>query len=499
MNNGESQGGRTPFGIGIVEPEPAVVPLLDILDGFWAGEASPRLETVGLVAESAQPWLSDKADSLGIPLYPDWKELLSACPDVDLLLYFSGDRDKFTTLRQALPEGVSVLDRRSSFAFRDLLASMKVRSCHVVDPLYTTSLFATVFDALKENILLLDMDGRVIDMNHSVYAYTNQPKEAFLGKKCWEVGEERYRCDHTMDTCPFQETVETGKAAERDQSVVDDQGQMSYYRVSTYPILKAGGGTGNILELRRNITTRTNMEVRLRQTEKMAAIGELSTYIAHEIRNPLFAISGFANSLLRSPSLDQAAREKVSIIIEESKRLDGILKSTMDFARPTETRDEQVDVNRVVSETLDIMGMGFREKGISLSLHLGSGLARGKGDPEFLKQCLINVVKNAQEAMPEGGTLSVSTSMDDARYVFVEVRDTGPGIPDENMGKLFNPFFSTKDKGAGLGLPMTRKIMGDMGGDVEVGNNSDGGARVRLKMLPLLVDEKSGATPTAES
>jgi signal transduction histidine kinase len=275
---------------------------------------------------------------------------------------------------------------------------------------------------------------------------------------------------------------------------VDQEGRVQYFRIYTYPIFNESGELTHVVEMRRDITSRTRIEQRLQQSERLAAIGELSTYIAHEIRNPLFAIGGFANSLLRSDRLGEDDRSKVRIILDESKRLDGILKSILNFARPTNAKTHEVDVNSVVRETMEVMNLGCKQQGICMHRNLSPGLARAKGDPELLKQCLINMIKNSIEAMEEkGGDLTVSTAMEE-NFIVIRVEDNGRGIPEENLPKVFNPFFSTKDKGSGLGLAMTKKIVDELGGRVELDSAPGAGTTISLYLPPIL----AGAEPEAE-
>lgn len=355
-------------------------------------------------------------------------------------------------------------------------------------PVDMNAFLAAVVDGLEEDILLLDRDGRVVDVNRTMYARLGRSKGDIVGLHCSALEGGDF-CRRPRGSCPYQETLATGRKAEAVHSQVGPDGRVQFVRVYTYPLNDESGRTTHVVEMRRDITARTFTEQRLQQAQKMAAIGELSTYIAHEIRNPLFAIGGFAQALLRRDDLAAEVREKVSIIMEESRRLDAILRSILNYARPSDARAgaaEAVDVNLVVAETVRLMSIGCEPEGIRLVTDLAPDLARAKGVAELLKQCLVNLLKNSMEAMDgRGGVISVRTAMSGA-MVLVQVRDEGAGIPEEIRDKIFNPFFSTKDTGSGLGLAMIRKIVEEAGGSVELESKVGLGTVVTLLLPPAL-------------
>ncbi len=417
-------------------------------------------------------------------------EALRLRPDVNLLLVFVDSPETMVEMRAAAPGTLSVLEREASTFLLQMLEGREASLACETDLHYTRTLFQTIFEEVEEDIILLDVHGKIAEMNKRVHERKGLKRQQIQGLYCWELEGEDFCCEHRQGICPFRSTLQTGSKAEQVHSFVDNSGRMRYFRVYTYPVFDQERRLTHVLEIRRDITSRTNIELRLQQAEKMAAIGELATYIAHEIRNPLFAIGGFANSLLRMPALEETAREKVSIILKESKRLDNILKSILNFARPTDPREGMVDINRVVAETAELMGFGARDKGINVIMELDRRMAMVKGDAELIKQCLINMIKNAVEAMPQGGALTLRTGLR-GTFVTLEVADTGPGIPQELREKIFNPFFSTKEKGAGLGLPMTKKIIEEMGGRIELHTKVGQGTRFVLHLPPVLaVDDQ---------
>lgn len=344
-------------------------------------------------------------------------------------------------------------------------------------------LLRDVLSALDEEVYLLAPDGTVLEANRAARESVGR---APAGRFCREL--EEYRDGRRANgACPLQQTLDTGRPAEADYSLVDPDGRMRHFRVRTVPIRAASGALSCVVRIKRDVTRRTLMEQKLQQSEKMAAIGELSTYIAHEIRNPLFAIAGFANSLLRSPALDASAREKAEIIGRESRRLEGILKSILNFARPMDAAPGEMDLNAVVRDTVAFLRLGCADN-LCIELDLAPDLPLARGVPDLLKQCLVNLVKNGLEAMPDGGRLTVSTRLE-RDMAALAVSDTGPGIPPENLEKVFNPFFSTKDQGAGLGLAMTKKIVEQAGGRVLITSPPGKGATVTLLLAPVLAAE----------
>ena len=346
------------------------------------------------------------------------------------------------------------------------------------------SLLTSVIDQIPDDIVVLDAGSCVVEVNRAVLERLGGKREDYLGRPCREaLSGFQGVCEGKADPALW-ESVRTGGKSEQVQTVVDSQGRMHTFRVYIYPVLDKGGKLSHVVLLRRDITQRTYMERRLQQSEKLAAVGELSTYVAHEIRNPLFAIAGFANSLLRSGNLDERSRGKVSIILEESNRLDKILKSLLNFSRPTQGAAGQIDVAAAAEQTMGLMTLGCQKQDIAVRVEVDSGLPLVKGDPDLIKQCLINMVKNAMEAMPEGGELTLRCHLRGG-LVVMELADTGKGILPEHLDQVFNPFFSTKDKGSGLGLAMTRKILDELGGAVELESELGRGTVVRLVMPPV--------------
>lgn len=473
------------YKIGLIGNKTSLLPFWELFVNQGSGRV---LSDLG-VAAAALPGRDVSGEPFGpgmsLPVYPHFQDMLAAHPEINLVIESTGDLELLAELRRGLPPTVTLVERAAASFFVRLLTTEQMWIACKVDLMHTQTLLKSISDQLSDEIFFLTPEGVIRDLNQTALSRLGRDKKDLVGRHFREVFDGT-ACPEREDVCdsPLETTMRTGEPSEAVQAEVDPSGRMRYYRIYAYPIFDEGRLI-HLVAMRRDITRRTEMEQRLQQSEKLASIGQLSTYIAHEIRNPLFAISGFANSLLRQGNQDEASREKLGIILEESKRLDTILKSILNFTRPTESRDSSMDLNRVVEDTLEILGVDCERAGAQVSTVLAENLAQVKADPELIKQCLINLVRNAVEAMPEGGRIVVRTGMI-RDMVALEVQDTGQGIPLDVRDKVFSPFFSTKGKGSGLGLAMIRKIMDDIGGDVQLTSKEGAGTTVTLLLPPVL-------------
>ena len=206
---------------------------------------------------------------------------------------------------------------------------------------------------------------------------------------------------------------------------------------------------------------------KLVQSEKLAAIGEVAAHVAHEIRNPLVTIGGFARSIKRQAGDDPRCARSVDIIIEEVTRLERILGNVMDFSKPSAPWKRPTKINQVIRNTCVLLSNEFESRSIRLTQDLASGVPLLMIDGEQLKQALLNVLKNAQESIGSDGAISISSRLEDG-CIWIDVSDTGKGVQEDMVPNLFDPFFTTRPDGTGLGLAVTRKIIVDHGGDIEV-------------------------------
>ncbi len=209
------------------------------------------------------------------------------------------------------------------------------------------------------------------------------------------------------------------------------------------------------------------IERRLAHAERLASVGEMAAYIAHEIRNPLVAIGGFANSLLKAACPDENCRRKARIIVEEVRRLEIVLRSVMNFARPLEPHKRPANLNSVLSEACALYRRMMSSRKIKLRKKLARDLPEMRFDPALIKQAFLNIIKNAIESMPDGGELTAKTEVC-WDHVVVSLTDTGSGMPPELVKEIFNPFFTTKAEGMGIGLAMTKKVIEDHGGEIMI-------------------------------
>jgi signal transduction histidine kinase len=231
---------------------------------------------------------------------------------------------------------------------------------------------------------------------------------------------------------------------------------------------------------------------KMRERDRLAALGEMAAGLAHEIRNPLGAIKGAAQCLdpRRLPGEDG---EFLEVIVEEVNRLNGVVSAFLDYARPLKQNFGPTDVNEVVTRTIRLIQNEIPPN-IELKLELREGLARVEGDAEQLKQVLINLVQNALEAIGQAnGQIAIRTLPPDrfgefrgSDAVELHVADTGGGIPGDQQLNIFVPFFTTKQKGTGLGLAICQRIVKNHGGSISVQSRVAEGATfiIRLPALP---------------
>ena len=219
------------------------------------------------------------------------------------------------------------------------------------------------------------------------------------------------------------------------------------------------------------------------RSERLAAIGRIAAQITHEIRNPLSSISLNAEELgERAP----AARELCDAIVREVDRLTAITEEYLRYARLPRPQLQRADLNETARELLEFVRPELEAAGVKLTLSLSPELPRVMADVAQLRQLLLNLVRNAREAMSGGGALTVATRGGEGNIV-IEVRDTGHGIPAERLKRIFDPFFTTKERGTGLGLAMAQEIAQEHGGQLTCESAPGAGTRFALR-LPVAVE-----------
>nr|MDA3935902.1 ATP-binding protein [Actinomycetota bacterium] len=248
--------------------------------------------------------------------------------------------------------------------------------------------------------------------------------------------------------------------------------------------MRAVGGRilGAVLTIE-DVSEVKSLTEQLIRADRLAAMGELTAGVAHEVRNPLGVIRASVQ-LLEDAECDQVRIYEASgVIKQEIDRLDKVIKALLDFGRPSRPTLMVTRLDEVLNDVVLFTNRFAKQSDVTISLHFSEGLSPVLGDPDQLKQVFLNLVTNAVQAMEDHGGHIVVSAEDDGDFVEARVQDDGPGIPSKDIGKVFDPFHSTRDDGTGLGLTIVHRIIDEHDGHIEVESTPDG--TVFIVSLPI--------------
>jgi two-component system NtrC family sensor kinase len=284
----------------------------------------------------------------------------------------------------------------------------------------------------------------------------------------------------------LQRTLNSQQVDNLELQLVRGHGAAGKFSANLSPMRDEQGTVTSIVLVLTDITDSAVLRDKLVHTEKMAAVGQLVSGVAHEVNNPLTAILGFADLLMENPDLPETARKDMRVILQEAQRTKQIVQNLLSFARQMPPQRSPVQLNAILRRTIQLRSYDFNSHGVDIVEHLDEGLPEVMGDAHQLQQVFLNILNNAYDAVHEVGRSPrieiMSTKAGDA--VEVSFRDNGNGITDPD--KIFDPFFTTKEigKGTGLGLSICYGILKEHGGEILCHNNAGGHGATFIVRLP---------------
>ena len=352
-----------------------------------------------------------------------------------------------------------------------------------------TNELQAIFDSISDGITVYDQDGRV--QHHNLISPRLFPKAIQPGIPCSELFHPETAS--LPGDCPVERAL-AGERVETSHVTMLDGHKTRYVDITATPIKDALGEKNRALVFLRDVSRKRLQEMHLIQAEKMSSIGVLATGIAHEINNPLTSVAGCAEALLRrfrdEPGLKQDGRLDVfphylEVIIRESYRCKGIIDHLLNFGRKSDGFAVEVDLNVVLLEIVELLRHQPAYRKIRVMTNLQSGLPKVMGDPSGLRQVFMNLLVNAHQAISGTGRVELATASD-GTTVSVKVTDSGSGISPDLLDRIWDPFFTTKEvgKGIGLGLALTYDIVKRHGGEIQVESRPGEGAEFTV-LLPV--------------
>jgi two-component system sensor histidine kinase PilS (NtrC family) len=321
-----------------------------------------------------------------------------------------------------------------------------------------------VVESMPSGLFTTDISGKVLLFNPAAEKITGIKRDLVIGQ----------RIDSVLPffAFPFLEG--------RREQIISDDGSQKIIGLTISPIKGAAEDTKGFIAVFQDLTQIKRLEIEIKQKEKWAAIGELSSNIAHEIRNPLASLKG-SIEMLKEDSVSRNYKEKLmEIALKEMDRLNHIITDFLTYSRPAPLEFEKFDLHGLLDETIELLKNVVRNKVYIKKDYIGT--MEINADPQKVRQVFWNFGMNAIEAMPDGGDLIISTKNTDG---FIEIRfqDFGGGIAEDIIEKIFYPFFTTKEQGTGLGLAIAYRIIEEHKGRIKVESRSGIGTAFEI-ILP---------------
>jgi len=344
----------------------------------------------------------------------------------------------------------------------------------------------TAFDALSEGIAVVDDEGRVRRSNRALASLLGMPLQNVIGTPL--AGALLGKSN------ALQELLAATRRGERPAPLVARSEPLRRAVRVNVARIPGAATEHSIVVMVEDVTEQQALETQLVQSEKLAAVGQLVSGVAHELNNPLTSIAGLSEFLLEQKELGKKDRGHLQVIQEQAERAGRIVRNLLTFARKGSAERVPVDLNDVIRRTLSLTAYDLKLKDITVERELSGALPEVFGDRHGLQQVVLNLITNAAQAVAENPRerpreITVSTWFDG--QVHLRVADTGPGIPDEIAQSVFTPFFTTKEpgKGTGLGLSLTYSIVESHGGQITLEpRNPRGGAAFRVDLPPAPAD-----------
>lgn len=355
---------------------------------------------------------------------------------------------------------------------------------------YTDSILASV----TSGIVTVDLEGRVVTVNPAAELLTGYFAGEAVGRYCTEVFAPTPAIGELlMETLTSRAPLLNVALTLRRRT-----GAAVPVELSTAPLRGSDGKMLGAVGVFRDLTPVRRLENQLRRSDRLAALGTLAAGLAHEIKTPLTSVLTFTRHLTRRFDDPQFRARFERVVPRELERINGIMERLLELARPARLSFGLVRLPVLLDRVVELHAGEMEHRGIAVVREYARDLPPLQADEEALYRALVNVVGNAVEAMPRGGRLAVRASWDDEERgpgrrpgshprVAIEIQDTGPGIAPEDAERVFNPFFTTKPGGTGLGLALAHKIIEDHGGAVELRSTPGVGTVVRM-VLPLVAD-----------
>ena len=337
----------------------------------------------------------------------------------------------------------------------------------------------TLISSLPVGLIVTDSKGKIVLCNQFAEQIASVAENEVVGSKPEDVLAPELALALNMDIADQKKP--TAGSVQREIILPDAQGVRRTLQLNSLSIVESEGAHAGAMLLIQDLSQVKSLEEELRRSERMAALGKMAAGVAHELRNPLSSIKGLA-ILLKSRFQEKSSdQETADILVQEVERLNRSIGELLDYARPQKLIKEDVHPEEVVRKTVSLIRMDAESVGVRVKIRMEDDLPLVLADQDKLNQVFLNLFLNSIQAMEHGGLLDIRVATQ-GRNVLFTVKDTGCGVNKKDLPRVFDPYFTTKPEGTGLGLAMSVKIIEEHGGNMTFESEPDVGTMVVVSL-----------------